>query len=233
MKKSDRLFRLVQLLQGRRTALPAHVIAREMQVSLRTVYRDIEGLVQSGMHIEGEAGVGYVLHKQAHVPPLMFGADEVLALLVGSRMVQATTDRELALAARAAEQKIRAVLSDALKAQADQQPYRIPQLEKDAKLRALHGVIRDACTSQSKLHLHYADEAQHITHRTVWPLSLVGLQGVWLLLAWCEMRQDYRNFRFDRMHSVTALPESFETTPTIHVEHYFATVLGVDASAWR
>lgn len=233
MKKADRLFSLVQLLQGRRTAMPAHVIATEMRVSLRTVYRDIADLVRSGTQIDGEAGVGYVLHKQAYVPPLMFSANEVLALLVGSRMVQATTDPELGQAARAAEQKIRAVLSDVLKAQADQQPYRIPKLEKDAHLRALHGVIRGACESKTKLQLLYGDEAQQVTQRTVWPLSLMGLNGIWLLLAWCEMRQDYRNFRFDRMQSVAALQQTFETTPTIQAEHYFETVLGVDASAWR
>lgn len=233
MKKADRLFSLVQLLQGRRTAIPAHVIAAEMRVSLRTVYRDIADLIRSGTQIDGEAGVGYVLHKQAYVPPLMFNPNEVLALLVGSRMVQATTDPELGQAARAAEQKIRAVLSDALKARADQQPYRIPKLEKDAALRALHGVIRGACESQTKLLLHYADESQQVTQRTVWPLSLMGLNSVWLLLAWCEMRQDFRNFRFDRMQSVAALPEGFETTPSIHAEHYFAKVLGIEASAWR
>ncbi|MDZ7937845.1 MAG: YafY family protein [Rhodoferax sp.] len=233
MKKVDRLFRVVQLLQGRRTALPARTIATEMRVSLRTVYRDINDLVRSGTQIDGEAGVGYVLHKQAHVPPLMFTAEEVLALLVGSRMVQATTDPDLGLAARGAEQKIRAVLTDSLQLRADLQPYRIPQLERDADLRALHGVIRQACEAQAKLRLHYLDEQQQASERTIWPLSLVGMQGVWLLLGWCELRCDYRNFRFDRIQSAVALPVTFQTTPTINIAHYFTKVLGIDDSAWR
>ena len=233
MKKAERLFRLVQLLQGRRTALPARTIARELRVSLRTVYRDISDLAQSGMRIEGEAGVGYLLHKEAHVPPLMFSPNEVLALLLGSRMVQAATDPDLASAARVAEQKIQAVLSDNLKALAERLPYRIPHRAEDAKLRALHGVIRQACESQTKLRLHYVDEAQQASVRTIGPLSLVGLHGVWLLLGWCELRKDYRNFRFDRIVCANSTDTRFALSPTINVQHYFTQVLKMDDSAWR
>lgn len=227
MKKADRLFQLVQLLQGRRTALTAQAIAQQMRVSVRTVYRDIEGLSASGVHIDGEPGVGYLLRKRSHVPPIMFSADEVLALLVGSRMVQATTDPSLAQAARDAELKIRAVLPDALQLRADAQPYRIPQLQRDAALRELHGVIRKACEDRLKVVLQYRDENAQPSMRTVWPLGLVGLNGIWMLVAWCELRESYRNFRFDRIEEIRPTNLAFVTAPTINLTHYFETVVGI------
>ncbi len=122
MKKADRLFQLVTLLQGRRKAITALDIATTLQVSVRTVYRDVQGLAQSGVMIDGDPGVGYLLRKHSHVPPLMFSADEVLAMLVGSHMVQAFTDPGLARAAQTADEKIRAVLSPQLRHRADQSP---------------------------------------------------------------------------------------------------------------
>lgn len=225
MKKADRLFQLVALLQGRRTAMTAQAIAKSLGVSLRTVYRDIEGLAQSGVMVEGDRGVGYLLRHQSHVPPLMFSAEEVLAILVGSQMAQAFTDPQLALSAQLAEQKIRAVLPPKLQQRADQSPYRIPVLAKDQIVREHHGLIRAACEKQLKMQVFYADEAGCSTQRTVWPLGIVGLQGKWLLLAWCELRQDYRTFRFDRIQSLAMGVDHFETSATVCMDHYFAQLL--------
>lgn len=119
MKKADRLFQLVTLLQGRRTAVTARHIGACLGVTVRTVYRDIQALVASGIAIDGEAGIGYLLRRQSHVPPLMFSAEEVLAMLVGSHLAQAFTDPELAAAAQRAEQKIRAVLPPPLQQRAE------------------------------------------------------------------------------------------------------------------
>lgn len=225
MKKADRLFQLVTLLQGRRTAVTATAIAQTLGVSARTVYRDIEGLAQSGVMIDGDPGVGYLLRHQSHVPPLMFSADEVLAMLVGSQMVQAFTDPQLALSAQRAEQKIRAVLPPLLQQRADQSLYRIPILEKDSALRERHILIRVACEKQLKVQLMYADETDHVTQRTAWPLGIVGLPGKWLLLAWCELRQDYRTFRFDRIQTITTSSDPFKTSATVSLNHYFAQLL--------
>ncbi len=159
MKKADRLFQLVTLLQGRRKAITAQDIADVLHVSVRTVYRDIQGLARSGVMIDGDPGVGYLLRPQSHVPPLMFSGDEVLAMLVGSHMVQAFTDPALARAAQLADQKIRAVLSAELRRRAEQSPYRIPVLLKDQAARELHNVIRQGCEQQRKMHASYVDEA--------------------------------------------------------------------------
>lgn len=231
MKKADRLFQLVTLLQGRRTAITAQSMAETLGVSVRTVYRDIEGLAQSGVMIDGDPGVGYLLSHRSHVPPLMFSADEVLAMLVGSQMVQAFTDPHLALSAQRAEQKIRAVLPPLLQHRADQSLYRIPILEKDGVLRERHMLIRVACEKQLKMRLLYADETGHSTQRTVWPLGIVGLHGKWLLLAWCELRQDYRTFRFDRIQSLATSTDPFKTSATVCMNHYFEKLLKDDGPA--
>lgn len=225
MTKADRLFHLVTLLQGRRTAITAQSIAEILAVSVRTVYRDIDSLAQSGVMIDGDPGVGYLLRHQSHVPPLMFSADEVLAMLVGSQMAQAFTDPQLALSAQFAEQKIRAVLPPQLHQRADQSPYRIPVLAKDRSLRERHGLIRVACEKQRKVDVCYADETGRSTQRTVWPLGIVGLHGKWLLLAWCELRRDYRTFRFDRIVTLTIGENLFQTSATLCMAHYFEKLL--------
>jgi len=225
MKKADRLFLLVALLQGRRSAVTARAIAESLKVSVRTVYRDIVGLAQLGVMIDGDPGVGYLLRRQSHVPPLMFSPDEVLAILVGSQMAQAFTDPEMAVSAQRAEHKIRAVLPPFLLDHADRPLYRIPVLEKDQGLREMHGLIRLACEKQIKMEVNYSDEIGNITQRKVWPLGIVGLHGKWLLLAWCELRNDYRTFRFDRIQDITLVTDSFQTSATVCMDHYFAQLL--------
>jgi predicted DNA-binding transcriptional regulator YafY len=231
MKKADRLFQLVTLLQGRRKAITAHDIAMTLHVSVRTVYRDIQGLALSGVMIDGDPGVGYLLRAQSHVPPLMFSADEVLAMLVGSHMVQAFTDPDLARAAQLADQKIRAVLSPQLRRRAEQSPYRIPVLLKDQVARERHNLIRLGCEQQHKMHASYADEAGRFSERTIWPLGIVGLHGNWMLLAWCELRQDYRTFRFDRIQTLRLTEHMFETRDDLGFGHYFKQILKADQDA--
>lgn len=221
MNKAERLFQLVTLLRGRRTALTAAEIADLMQVSQRTVYRDVQALIASGIPIEGEAGVGYLLRPGSHLPALMFEPEEVLALLVGSRMVQAFTDPQLAQAARQAELRIRAILPEALKQKADQQPYRIPVMSEDDALREVHGLLRGACESQHKVGALYTDEQGRQTERVIWPLGLVGWRGRWTLLAWCELRNSYRHFRFDRFSNLQVLADRFTTSATCSLAHYF------------
>ncbi len=231
MKKADRLFQLVTLLQGRRTATTAQAVARTLGVSVRTVYRDIEGLARLGVMIDGDPGVGYLLRHQSHVPPLMFSADEVLAMLVGSQMVQAFTDPQLALCAQRAEQKVRAVLPPLLQQRADHPLYRIPILEKDLALRERHELIRVACEKQLKMQVLYSDESGNSTQRTVWPLGIVGLLGKWLLLAWCEIRKDYRTFRFDRIQALATSADRFKASATVCMDHYFVMLLRDDGPA--
>ena len=228
MSKAERLFQLVTLLRSRRTAITAEAIAERMEVSPRTVYRDVQALVLSGVPIDGEPGVGYLIRPGDHLPPLMFDADELQALMVGSRMVQAFTDRELGAAAKRAEQKIRSVLTEPLKQRAERQPYRIPLVASDDNLRETHGRLRRACEMRRKLRTIYIDELGERTERIIWPLGMIGWSGSkWTLLAWCELRLDYRNFRFDRFEALEELAESYPADSEISIGHYLRSVLGM------
>lgn len=227
MNRAERLFHLVTLLRSRRTAMTAETIAETMGVSVRTVYRDVQALTLSGVPIDGEAGVGYLLRPGHHLPPLMFTPDEVQALLVGSRMVQAFTDPELALAAQRAEEKIRSVLTDGLKAHAERQPYRIPVMTSDDGLRELHGTLRRACEEQRKVHALYVDDKGEKSERIIWPLGMIGWTGKWTLLAWCELRSAYRNFRFDRFETLELLEGNFRATADISIAHYLQSIIGM------
>ena len=126
MNKAERLFQLTNLLRGRRTAITAKTLAEKLEVSERTIYRDIQALELSGIPVEGEAGIGYRIRHNFELPPLMFDRTEIIALLLGSRMVQAWSDKELAGAAGRAIDKINAILPDDLKALAEQQTLLVP-----------------------------------------------------------------------------------------------------------
>ncbi|GAA3929910.1 YafY family protein [Litoribacillus peritrichatus] len=220
MNKAERLFHLMALLRSRRTAITAEIMAEKMDVSVRTVYRDIQALTLSGIPIEGEAGIGYLLQSGFEIPPLMFSNDELQSLLVGIRMVKAFTDPELSKAAQLAEDKIMSVLPDPLKRYAETQPYCIPVVDRDNEIRETHLLLRKACERQQKLVIEYADGQQQKSTRIIWPLRLVGWGDRWTLLAWCELRDDYRNFRFDRINHLVVTDTTFETTETINWEHY-------------
>lgn len=225
MRKSERLFQLVTLLQGRRTAITGRALAQELGVGVRTVYRDIQALVLSGVPIDGEAGVGYRLRAGFDLPPLMFEMEEITALLVGNRMVQAWTDADLGRAARSAEAKILAVLTTAMRNEVARLPYRIPDFSRAE--RATHGLLRRACELRLKVSITYRDMQEQESERTLWPLGMVGWGDHWTLLAWCEMRDAYRNFRFDRIQHIDCLPEHYPRHPQRNLEHYLDEVLGI------
>ncbi len=228
MNKNERLLQIITALRARRGASRAEDLAAEMRCSVRTIYRDIHTLNASGLIIDGEAGVGFTLRGDNYLPPLMLAPDEVLAILVGSRMVQAFTDPELANSAQLAEQKIRAILPERLKHQCDRLPYRIPVTENLAALRATHGQVRQACETQRKISILYIDELRQESYRLIWPLGIIGLSGKWVLVAWCELRQNYRNFRFDRILRIQDGNQAYALTEKINMDYYFRVVLGLD-----
>ncbi|MBE1298406.1 MAG: WYL domain-containing protein [Alteromonadaceae bacterium] len=224
MTKSERLFNLVTLLSSRRTAITAESIADVMEVSVRTVYRDIQSLQSANISIEGEPGVGYLLGKRNHLPPLMFKTQEALALLLGSKMVQAFTDPQLAKSAQSAEEKILSVLPERQKISLEQQPYRIPLLDSDNHFRNTHLILRQACENKLKVKALYKDGRDRTTERILWPLGVIGWFGKWTLLAYCELRQSYRNFRFDRFAQIDVLEEEFFASEECSLEHYLASI---------
>jgi len=207
VRRADRLFQIVQLLRGQRVVTAAE-LAQELEISPRTVYRDIQDLVASGVPIEGEAGVGYLLPHDFDLPPLMFDEDEIEALVLGARMVEAFGDPLLARRARAVLSKVETVLPERLKPRLAKvalfTPTRVPE-EHAAKLEPL----RRGVNEKRKVRFDYVDRAGCASARTVRPVCLTFWGTTWLATAWCELRQDFRSFRPDRMEAVELLEEGF------------------------
>ncbi|MEO8460506.1 MAG: YafY family protein [Dokdonella sp.] len=208
MRRADRLFLIIHALRGRRTALPAHRLADTLRVSVRTLYRDIADLQLSGVPIEGEAGVGYVLRKGSDIPPLMFNAEEVEALVVGTRFVRAFGGERLGLGARTALLKIKAVLPPDLAERSRRTRIFAPELSNRIESSGMIDRLHSAIEARRVLQLRYLDKNDLATSRAVEPLCLSFWGGSWTLGAWCRLRNDFRNFRPDR---ITALSETGET----------------------
>jgi len=212
MRRADRLFLVIHALRGRRTALPARGIAETLGVSLRTVYRDVADLQRSGVPIEGEAGVGYVLRKGAEIPPLMFNVEELEALVVGTRFVKAFAGQRLHRGAQAALLKIEAVLPPELRQRTSRSRIFAPGPRFEAR-SGLIDRLHEAIGAQQVLRLDYRDEAGRSSERDVEPLCLAFWGGAWTLGAWCRLRADFRNFRPDRIATFAPTGETFEETP--------------------
>jgi predicted DNA-binding transcriptional regulator YafY len=212
MRPTDRLFKLVQLIRGRRLSTAAFLAGR-LEVSVRTVYRYVTQLQSQGVPIEGEAGVGYRMGKEFALPPLMFSQEEARALVASVRLAQPWLDSELALAAEASLSKIVSILPRAERAAADDVRMFAPNLElTDAQRRRLL-TLREAIQMRQKLELHYQDSAAKPSIRMVHPLGCFFWGKVWTLAAWCESRQDFRSFRLDRMQKVKSANVSFRAEP--------------------
>ena len=211
MRRADRLFQLVQLLRGGRIVTAAQ-IAASLEVSPRTVYRDIGDLVGSGVPIEGEAGVGYCLPRGFDLPPLMFDEDEIVALVLGARMVQAWGDAALAGRAASVLSKVESVLPERLRprlaAEGLYVPLSLPRAIRDSVERFRRGIDQ-----RRKLHFSYEDGQGARTERTVRPLCLAFWGTAWTATAWCELRGAFRNFRPDRMRDAALLEERFVDEP--------------------
>jgi predicted DNA-binding transcriptional regulator YafY len=223
MRRADRLFLVIHALRGRRSALPAHRLADTLGVSLRTVYRDVADLQLSGVPIEGEAGVGYVLRKGADIPPLMFNADELEALVVGTRFVRAFGGTRLGAGARAALLKIEAVLPPELRARSERSRIYAPEvarLESSGLIDRLH----DAIETRHVLRLEYRDQEAQVTAREIEPLCLAFWGGSWTIGAWCRLREDFRSFRPDRIAAIDETGEIFADDPARGIEAYMARV---------
>ncbi len=186
--------------------MPARRLAEDLAVSLRTVYRDVADLQLSGVPIEGEAGVGYVLRKGADIPPLMFTAAELEALVVGTRFVRAFAGERLAREAQAALLKIEAVLPDALRERTERSRIFAPGGRTPGELIDR---LNDAIENRHVLVLDYLDEAGRRSAREVEPLCLAFWGGSWTLGAWCRLREGFRSFRPDRMASFAPTGDCF------------------------
>ena len=223
MHKAERLFQLVVLLRRART-VTARDLAGELGVSERTIYRDIQSLVLSGVPVEGEAGVGYILRRDFDLPPLMFTVEEAQALLLGARMVQAWGDPSLERAARGVLDKVRAVASRPLLDELDSQTMLVPDFHIDPAVREKLGVIRRGILEQRKMHIHYTRADGNKAARTVRPLGLFYWGNTWSFAAWCELRQNFRNFRIDRVGEMAVLTETFTGEPGKTLDAYISVI---------
>lgn len=202
MRRADRLYRLTELLRGGRVTT-ARSLAERLEVSERTIYRDIADLMASGVPVAGEAGVGYVMRPGFDIPPLMFDRREIAALVTGVRLVEAWGGAAMASAAAEALAKISAVVPPDIARAADRtviQAFRMPDL--DAATRDRLDLLDTAIRNETRLKLCYTDAGERETTRLVRPLGLVFWGKVWTLIAWCEFRDDFRMFRVDRIASV-------------------------------
>lgn len=212
MRRADRLFEIIQMLRSRRFMTAAQ-LAEELEVSERTVYRDVSDLIVTGVPITGEAGVGYTLDRKFDLPPLMFNAEEIEALILGSRIVQSWADPDLASAAHSALTKIEAVLHEPLRINIVESALFAPRMMPDTAVTSNLAIARRAMHDRHKVLFRYTRADGESTDRVVHPLGLFYWGYAWTLVSWCETRDDFRNFRLDRMERVTRGHETFEEVP--------------------
>jgi predicted DNA-binding transcriptional regulator YafY len=222
MRRADRLFQIIQLLRGRRRAVTASQLAERLGVSERTVYRDVRDLIATGTPIDGEAGVGYSLHRDYDLPPLMFDTDEIEALVLGARVAAAFADESLARAARSALSKIEAIAPPRLKARFSDAALYAPRTGAGERVSMALHVVRFALNDKRKLQLRYRDGNASESERVVRPLGAFFWGKSWTLAGWCELRQDFRVFRLDRMLGIEATEDSFEDEPGRTLRDYLS-----------
>lgn len=208
MRRADRLFQIIQLLRAR-SSVTAAELGRATEVSERTIYRDVRDLIASGVPIDGEAGVGYVLAKSFDLPPLMFTESEVEALVTGARMVEAWGDPDLARQARSVLAKAESVLPDALQQRLRSVGIFVPDFHVPRELTDNVEPLRRAIAARHRLRFDYTDKRDAESNRTVRPLGLYFWGHAWTAVCWCELRSDFRNFRPDRMRNVEVLAGVF------------------------
>ncbi|MEL6429815.1 MAG: YafY family protein [Planctomycetota bacterium] len=230
MRRADRLFQLIEILR-RRDLVTAQELSEELEVSVRTVYRDVQDLVGSGVPVEGEAGVGYTL-KEFDLPPVMLDRDEIEALSFGMRVASTFGDPELSKAAKRVIAKIEVVLPDERRHFIEGTRLLAPQFGPEPAGGAEIRDLRRALRERRLVELEYVDASRNVTARRVRPLGMAFLGYRWLLIAWCELREDFRTFRPDRIESLLVLDETFEHDPERDVERYLAGLKCGSENAW-
>lgn len=208
MRRADRLFQIVQFLRGGRL-VTASTLAERLEVSARTIYRDIADLQSTGVPIDGEAGVGYVMRGGFDLPPLMFSTEEISSLVAGARLIRAWGGASMARAAEEALLKIEAVLPEAARARAATVEIHAIAPEMTGELRSRIDQLDRAIAERLLIEIDYVREDGTPSRRTLRPLGLWFWGKVWTLIAWCDLRNDFRMFRVDRIGCLTISSESF------------------------
>lgn len=198
-KRSERLLALMQALRRRRRPVAGQVLAEEMGISLRSLYRDIETLKSMGAAIDGEAGLGFALNAEHFLPPLMFSQEEIEALVLGLRTLVYGPDADMARTARDAVAKINAVLPEGRRGEMESVGLFVvpsgPLEGTNSKLSDLRRALRE----ERQVQLEYRDQSGVVSSRVIYPLALGYYDDGQVLIAWCSLRQGYRRFRLERM----------------------------------
>jgi len=222
MRRADRLIRIVHFLRGRRRAVTAAQIAEAFDICTRTVYRDIQDLMASGAPISGEAGVGYIIDKRYYLPPITFEPGELEAIGLGISMVRHWTDARFATSADSALAKIQAVLPAPLQGALDQITTYSMTNQSTLPWTVSFSDLRSFIHDRRKITIRYCDLRNHETRRSLRPLAMIFCSPVWLLATWCETRADFRNFRLDRIRSMTPSDTLFDDDPEKNLTAYKA-----------
>ncbi len=208
MRRADRLFQIIQHLRGGRL-VTASRLGEWLEVSERTIYRDIADLQASGVPIDGEAGVGYLMRDGYDLPPLMFARDEIVALVAGARLIRAWGGAEMARAAEEALVKIETVLPEPERRRVSEIQIHALAPEMTPIIRSRIDYIEKAVEARNRLALSYQDADEKPTKRVVRPLGLWFWGKVWTLVSWCELREDFRMFRLDRINRMQKTGKPF------------------------
>lgn len=213
MRRADRLFQIIQILRRSDRAVTAAAIAEELEVSKRTVYRDMADLIGQRVPIQGEAGLGFVLDSSYDMPPLMLTLDEIEAVVLGAQWVSAHSDRLLANAARDLVAKVATAIPEHLRPFIAEPGVAARQPLSPAPEDALAAKLRQSIRDGRKLQLVYRDLAGQTTDRVVWPATLGYAETSRLLIGWCELRKGFRHFRCERIQHAAILDEPIGLRP--------------------
>lgn len=225
MRRADRLFQIIQVLRRGRLVTAA-MLAERLEVSERTIYRDIRDLMASGVPIDGAAGVGYLLREGYDLPPLMFSRDELEALLVGARMAAAWAGDDLARAAAAALEKIESALPEPRRREIGESRLFVPMRRVHEDTGRRLDALRDAIAARRVVAFDYVRTDGSPSHRSLWPMGLFLWSRVWTVGGWCELRDDWRTFRVDRIAGLTILDREYEERPGRGFDDYVTAARG-------
>ncbi|MEP1743528.1 MAG: YafY family protein [Kangiellaceae bacterium] len=221
MRRADRLFQITQILRNRRM-VTAKQLAERLEVSERTIYRDIQDLSLSGVPVEGEAGVGYMLRHSLDIPPIMFNQDEIEALVLGVKMLKTWSGNQLAQSAQSALDKIEAVLPQERRTELNQQKLFAPNFSVSQHQRDNFEALRHAINQQYCLTIDYQSVAGEHSSRQIEPLGLYYWGRVWTLVAWCQLRENFRVFRVDLIKSIDNQRLKFDSSHGQSLDDYIA-----------
>lgn len=211
VRRADRLFQIIQILRGARAPVTARQLADELETSVRTIYRDVAELVAQRLPICGEAGIGYVFRQGYDMPPLMLTPDEIEAAVLGAQWVAARGDPGLVRGARDLIAKINAVVPEHLCPVILESAVMAPDFSEIAPDALDMERVRTCIRTRGKIRIRYRNIGGEDSRRVIWPIGVAYFDSVRLIVAWCEMRRDFRHFRTDRVLSADFLEETFPT----------------------